>query len=84
MLISNNKYELFKDYPETVTVKEMRKMLGGITKYAALKLIYDEKIYCKKIARVYRIPKSSVIDYIVEQMKAICPEIPQAFYSYFK
>lgn len=64
MLEKINYYKLFKDYPETITVKEMRKMLGGITKYAAFKLINEEKVECKKIARVCRISKNSVIEYM--------------------
>lgn len=64
MLEKINYYKLFKDYPETITVKEMRKMLGGITKYAAFKLINEEKVQCKKIARVCRISKNSVIKYM--------------------
>lgn len=64
MLEKINYYKLFKDYPEIITVKEMRKMLGGITKYAAFKLINEEKVQCKKIARVCRISKNSVIKYM--------------------
>lgn len=64
MLEKINYYELFKDYPETITVKEMRKMLGGISKYAAFKLINEKKVQATKIARVYRISKSSVIKFM--------------------
>lgn len=69
MLERNIIYTKFKDYPETLTVKEMREMLGGISKYAALKLIYEEKVEAIKIARVFRISKSSVIEYIIENDK---------------
>ncbi len=57
-------YKIFKNYPEIITVKEMREMLGGITKYAAFKLIDDGKVECKKIARICRISKNSVIKYM--------------------
>ena len=67
MLEKINYYKLFKDYPEIITVKEMRKMLGGITKYAAFKLIYEEKVQCKKVARVCRISKDSVIQYLISK-----------------
>lgn len=66
MLERNIIYRKFKDYPETLTVKQMREMLGGITKYAALKLIYEGKIECYKIARVYRVPKNNVIEYMIK------------------
>jgi hypothetical protein len=66
MLERNIIYKKFKDYPETITVKQMREMLGGITKYAAFKLINEEKVQCKKIARVCRISKNSVIEYMIK------------------
>ena len=66
MLKRNIMYEKFKDYPETITVKQMREMLGDISKYTAFKLINEEKIQCTKIARVYRISKNSVIEYMIE------------------
>jgi len=71
MLEKINYYKLFKDYPEIITVKEMRKMLGGITKYAAFKLINEEKVQCKKIARVCRISKNSVIRYMYSKERGI-------------
>lgn len=83
-MLKSDEYRLFKDYPEMITVKEMRKMLGGITKYAALRLIYDKKVCSYEIARMYRIPKASVIDYIIKQIKAVCPEIPDELLSYLK
>lgn len=67
MLEKLNYYELFKNYPETITVQQMREMLGNISKYAALKLIYDGKIKAVKIARVFRISKNSVIEYIIKK-----------------
>lgn len=61
-----NEYELYNNYPDTLTVKQMREMLGNISKYAALKLIYDGKVKAVKIARVFRISKNSVIEYIIK------------------
>ena len=61
-----NEYELYNNYPDTLTVKHMREMLGNISKYAALKLIYDGKVKAVKIARVFRISKNSVIEYIIK------------------
>ena len=57
---------LYNNYPDTLTVKQMREMLGNISKYAALKLIYDGKVKAVKIARVFRISKNSVIEYIIK------------------
>ena len=61
-----NEYELYNNYPDTLTVKQMREMLGNISKYAALKLIYDGKVKAVKIARVFRISKNSDIEYIIK------------------
>lgn len=61
-----NEYELYNNYPDTLTVKQMREMLGNISKYTALKLIYDGKVKAVKIARVFRISKNSVIEYIIK------------------
>lgn len=73
-MLEMNIYKLYQEYPETLTVKEMREMLGGITKYAALKLIHDGEIACKKIARVYRIPKENVLRYMILNNKCKRPE----------
>lgn len=56
--------ELFKDYPEIISVDQVIKLLQ-IGKVLAYKLIREKKIKAVKIGREYKIIKSSVIDLIL-------------------
>lgn len=60
-LISN----MFKNQPDVVGFETMRKMLGGIGKKSAYKLLQEKKIYAKKVAREYKIPKICIINYLL-------------------
>lgn len=55
--------ELFKDYPDILSVEQLMEMLH-IGKVLAYKLITDKKIKAVKIGREYKIIKSSLIDYV--------------------
>lgn len=57
---------LFKEYPDVVKMRDLKKMLRKIGKNKLYKLLRDEKIYSKKIGRDYYIPKVSVIKYLIE------------------
>lgn len=57
--------ELFKDYPDVVTLKQLREMLGGIGEGTALKLMQENKIQHYKIKCHYHIPKQYIIDYVL-------------------
>lgn len=57
--------EFFKDYPDVVTLKQLREMLGGIGEGTALKLMQENKIPHYKIKCHYHIPKQCIIDYIL-------------------
>ncbi len=61
---------LFKDYPDVVNPKQMRKMLD-INEKRAYSLLHDNKIEHFKIGTNYKIPKSCVIDYIIKEKQRI-------------
>ena len=57
--------EIFKDYDDIVSPKQLKKMLGvGTNKtYTLLK---NNEIYNKKIGNNYFIPKLSVVEYLMK------------------
>lgn len=62
---------MFPEYPDIVTVKELREMLG-ISRKLAYKLIDYGYIHAVKIGTTLKIPKISVINYVMEkEMKKV-------------
>ena len=61
--MENNNKDIFKNYPDVVTVEDLQNMLhiGRNTAYGILK---DGAIKTIKIGKKYIIPKQSVIEYI--------------------
>lgn len=60
-------YEMmFPNYPDILTVTELREMLG-ISRHLAYKLLGDGYITAVKIGSAYKIPKVSVIHYVMEE-----------------
>lgn len=60
---------MFPDYPDIVTVNQLQKMLG-ISRHLAYKLIDYGEIQAVKIGRSPKIPKVSVINYVIgEEVK---------------
>lgn len=57
---------MFTTYPDIVDITQMRKMLGGIGVTHAYKLLKQGKIKSLKIGREYRIPKSCIIQYLLD------------------
>jgi excisionase family DNA binding protein len=57
---------MFPEYPDIVTVKELREMLG-ISCKLAYKLIDYGYIHAVKIGTTLKIPKISVINYVMEK-----------------
>lgn len=57
---------MFTTYPDIVDITQMRKMLGGIGVTRAYKLLKERKIKSLKIGREYKIPKSCIIEYLIE------------------
>ena len=62
------RYELevkLRDYPDVLTLKELRLMLDGICESTALSLLHQNKIKHFRIGNHYRIPKVCVIDFMM-------------------
>ena len=57
---------MFTAYPDIVDITQMRKMLGGIGVTLAYKLLKQRKIKSLKIGREYKISKSCIIEYLIE------------------
>ena len=55
---------MFAYYPDIVDIAEMQKMLK-ISSHLAYELITDGYVPAVKIGRSYRIPKCSIIDYVL-------------------
>ena len=65
--MNSRKYyeDLFKSYPDIVTLSEFREMLGGIGDSTARKIMRANKVKHFYIRCTYLIPKSCVIDYVL-------------------
>lgn len=63
---------MFPDYPDIVTVAQLREMLG-ISRHVAYELLAEKEISAIKIGNIYKIPKVSVINYVMtgEQGKEV-------------
>lgn len=55
---------MFEKYPDVVSVPDLCKMLGGISKKLAYKMLANGEIFSVKVGRSYKIPKISVIAYL--------------------
>ena len=56
---------MFEEYPDVVEVDDLRKMLGGISRKLAYRLLADQEIKSVRIGRTYKIPKLNVIEYLM-------------------
>lgn len=59
------KNTMFESYPDVVEVDDLRKMLGGISRRLAYRLLADQEIRSIKVGRAYKIPKVCVIEYLM-------------------
>lgn len=59
---------MFEKYPDVVSVPELCKMLGGVSKKLAYKMLANGKIFSVRVGRSYKIPKMSVIVYLTGNM----------------
>ena len=59
------KQSMFENYPDVVEVDDLRKMLGGISKKLAYRLLSDQEIRSARVGRTYKIPKICVIEYLM-------------------
>ncbi len=67
MQTQNRKYyeNLFRPYPDLVTIAQFRKMLGGIANGTARKLLQENHVQHFMINHTYLIPKTYIIDYVL-------------------
>ena len=66
-IIMQKKNDMFAEYPDVVDVEQLRKMLGGISRKLAYRLLASGELRCVRIGRIgrsYRIPKLCVIEYL--------------------
>jgi len=54
---------MFEEYPDIVTFDDVCKMLS-LSRNTVYMLLRKKKIKSKKVGRIYRIPKKSVIEYM--------------------
>ncbi len=66
-ILKENYSIMFTNYPDIVNIEQMRKMLGGIGVSLAYKLLKQRKIKSIKIGREYKIPKSCIIQYLLDE-----------------
>ncbi len=59
------KQAMFENYPDVVDVEDLCKMLGGISRKLAYRLLADQEIKSVRIGRTYKIPKVCVIEYLM-------------------
>ena len=59
---------MFNEYSDLVTVEDLCEMLS-IGKNAAYKLLSSSQLKAFRYNRVWKIPKQSVIEYILKQSK---------------
>lgn len=59
------KQAMFESYPDVVDVEDLCKMLGGISRKLAYRLLADQEIRSVRIGRTYKIPKVCVIEYLM-------------------
>ena len=60
--------DLFEDYPDVMTVQQVRKALG-IGRTAVYRLLESHEIHCFMIGNAYKIPKISLIEFIQRNSK---------------
>ena len=57
------KKRMFEGYPDVISVSELCEMLG-ISKRLAYRLLDRQEIRSVRVGRVFRIPKTAVIDFL--------------------
>ena len=64
-MTAQRKERIFADYPDVVTFSQMCAMLGNIGKRTAYELLKSGEIRYIKIGKSFKIPKASIIAYLV-------------------
>ena len=66
--MKRNEYaKMLKDYPELIRIEQLCEALGGISTKTGYKLLKEKRIASLKIGREYRVTKSNLIDYLMEE-----------------
>ena len=66
--MKREQYELlFQDYPDVLTVPELRKMLGGVGEVTVRQLLRECHIEHFVVRYTYYIPKTCAIDYVMSK-----------------
>ena len=60
-------YQIYRNYPDVVTLQQLCEMLGGIADSTARKLLRGDHIEHFVIMGTYYIPKKYVIDYVLSE-----------------
>lgn len=60
--------ELFEDYPDVMTVQQVRMALG-IGRTAVYRLLENHDIECFMIGNAYKIPKTCLIEFVHRNSK---------------
>ncbi len=55
--------KMFRDYPDVLTPQQVQEMLG-VGQGMAYQLLREGKIQNVRMGKLYRVPKSAVIDYL--------------------
>ena len=58
-----NQIELFEDYPDVMTVQQVRQALR-IGRTAVYRLLEGHEIRCFKIGNAYKVPKTALIEFV--------------------
>ena len=61
---------MFPEYPDIVTVRQLREMLG-ISRQLAYDLIADGEVQALKIGNRFKLPKVSVINFVTAYTKKV-------------
>lgn len=66
---------MFPGYPDALTPRQVQEMLG-VGQRMTYRLLREGKIPSVRMGRLYRVPKSAVIDYLYsgEKSAGACPE----------
>ena len=59
---------MFPDYPDIVNIPQLQNMLG-VSRHLAYNLVNDGYIKGLKIGNAFKIPKVSVIEFVMDQKK---------------
>lgn len=65
--MNTEKFNIFKDYPDAVDIETLSKMLGGISRQHAYKLIKTNQIPAVKMGNGYIIAKINIIKYLLNE-----------------